>query len=134
MRRAIFSDSEARRNLEAILHPLIGAETRRQAEAAGGIYQIIVVPLLLTSPLRGFVDRILVVDCDEQTQIKRLLARDGESETQARRMLAAQSSRNERLACADDIIDNKLPLSETRRAVKRLHRMYRRLAGQQALP
>ena len=134
MRRLIFADDVARRDLEAILHPRIGAETRRQAEAAGGIYQIIVVPLLVTSPLRGFVDRILVVDCEEQTQIRRLLARDAESEAQARRMLAAQTSRDERLAYADDVIDNDAELSATRRAVNRLHRDYLRLAGQPDRP
>jgi len=131
MRQLIFADPVARRDLEAILHPRIGDETRRQAETAGGIYQVIVVPLLLTSPLRGFVDRILVVDCDEQTQIKRLLARDAESETQAHRMLAAQTRRDERLACADDIIENNAELATTRRAVNRLHRKYLRLAHRQ---
>ena len=132
MRRLIFADTVARRDLEAILHPRIGEETRRQSGAADGTYQVIVVPLLLTSPLRDFVDRILVVDCDEQTQIDRLLARDAESETQARRMLAAQTSREERLASADDIIDNSSELTETRSAVNRLHRRYLRLAEQQA--
>ncbi len=106
MRELVFSDDARRRQLEAILHPRIRDEVLRQSETAAGPYQVIVVPLLTASPLQAFVDRILVVDCDEETQIRRLLARDTESEAQARRILAAQSSRDERLGIADDVIDN----------------------------
>lgn len=128
MRKHIFSSERARADLEAILHPRIGKETLRQADAAGGPYQIIVIPLLIGSRLKDAVDRILVVDCDEQTQIRRLLARDTETEEQARRILAAQSSRAKRLAIADDVIDNDGSLEETRRRVKSLDRKYRRIA------
>jgi len=124
MRNLVFGDNAARRRLEAILHPKIGKAAREQADAAGGEYQIIVVPLLVESPLRGFVDRVLVVDCDEETQVARLLARDAESETQARRILAAQSSRDERLAIADDIVANDGDFDETREQVLTLHRYY----------
>lgn len=124
MRALVFGDEEARRRLEAILHPRIGAATRAQADDAGGAYQIIVVPLLLESSLRAFVDRVLVVDCDEETQIARLLARDAESESQARRILAAQSSRPERLAIADDVIANEGDLDDTREQVRALHQRY----------
>ena len=127
MRKHIFSNEQARTDLEAILHPRIGKETLRQAGTAGGPYQIIVVPLLIGSRLRDAVDRVLVVDCDEQTQIARLLARDTETEEQARRILAAQSSRAERLAIADDVIRNDGSLEETRRSVKSLDRKYRRI-------
>lgn len=124
MRALVFGDDEARLRLEAILHPRIGAATREQAADAGGAYQIIVVPLLLESPLRAFVDRILVVDCEEKTQMARLLSRDAESESQARRILAAQASRAERLAIADDVIANEGDLDNTREQVRRLHRRY----------
>ena len=124
MRAIVFGDDAARRRLEAILHPRIGEATREQADAAGGSYQIIVVPLLVESSLRGFVDRVLVVDCDEDTQVARLLARDAESEAQARRILAAQSSRAERMAIADDVIANDGDLDATREQVKSLHRRY----------
>lgn len=130
MRKRIFADEQARLDLEAILHPRIGAETRRRAETAGGDYQVIVVPLLVGSPLRQFVDRILVVDCDKDTQIQRLLARDAESIEQAQRILAAQSSRDERLAIADDIITNDGSLDDTRKQVTELDRRYRKLARQ----
>lgn len=129
MRAIVFGDDAARRRLEAILHPRIGAATRAQADAAGGDYQVIVVPLLVGSSLRAFVDRVLVVDCDEGTQVARLLARDAESEDQARRILAAQSSRAERLAIADDVIVNDAGLEETRSQVLALHRRYLREAA-----
>lgn len=124
MRAIVFSDDDARRRLEAILHSRIGEAAREQADAAGGEYQVIVVPLLVESALRAFVDRVLVVDCDEETQVARLLARDAESEAQARRILAAQSSRDERLAIADDVVANDGDFDETREQVLALHRYY----------
>ncbi|MDJ0709358.1 MAG: dephospho-CoA kinase [Woeseiaceae bacterium] len=129
MRKLVFADSSARAELEAITHPRIGAETIRQADAAGGDYQLIVVPLLTGSPLRGFVDRVLVVDCDEDTQIRRLLQRDTETVEQAQRIVAAQASREERLKIANDVIVNQGTLDETRTAVNRLHQIYLRLAA-----
>ncbi len=124
MRRRIFTDDGAREQLEAILHPRIQRETIRQAEEAGGDYQIIVVPLLVESSLKSFVDRVLVVDCSEETQIERLLARDAESMQRARRILAAQASREERLAIADDVIDNDSDLDSLRQRVEILHASY----------
>jgi dephospho-CoA kinase len=124
LRTIVFATEEARRRLEAILHPRIRAATMVQAAAAGGDYQLIVVPLLVESPLRSFVDRILVVDCDVETQVERLLQRDSGSEEQARRIIAAQASREDRLAVADDVIRNEGNLQETRRRVEELHRQY----------
>ncbi len=126
MRRLIFADDSARLDLEAILHPRIGAETRRQADAAGGPYQIIVVPLLAGSPLLQFVDRVLVVDCDEDTQIKRLLARDAETIDQAHSILAAQASREQRLDLADDVVVNDRDIDSVRQQVTILDTAYRR--------
>ena len=124
MRQLVFGDAEARQRLEAILHPRIQQETKRQSDEANGAYQIIAVPLLVESSLKSFVDRILVVDCDELTQIRRLLSRDAESEEQARRILAAQSSREERLAIADDVVHNDGSLADTARQVAALHERY----------
>jgi len=129
MRQMIFSDDDARRQLEAILHPRIGEETLRQAEAAQGDYIIIVVPLLANSALRHAVDRILVVDCDEATQIGRLLARDAESEAQAKRILAAQASRTERLAIADDVIENNSTIEHVAAEVSAFNDRYIALAN-----
>ena len=129
MRETIFSDDGERLALEKILHPRIGAETRRHADLAGGEYQIIVVPLLASSPLADFVDRILVVDCDEETQVDRLLARDAGTEDLARRIIVAQASRHERLAIADDVILNEGKIDDARSAVTRLDQKYRRFAA-----
>jgi len=127
MRKAIFDDEMARLDLEGIVHPKIGAETRRQADTSGGEYQLIVVPLLVGSPLIRFVDRVLTVDCVEETQIQRLLARDAESVEQARRILAAQASREERLDIADDVINNDHSLEHVRDQVIDLDQKYRSL-------
>ena len=124
LRARVFADDDARARLEAILHPLIGTETLRRARAADGPYQLIVVPLLTDSSLRDFVDRVLVVDCDEAVQVQRLLARDAETPAQAQRMLAAQAGRDERLAIADDVIDNGGDLQATVEQVQALHRRY----------
>jgi dephospho-CoA kinase len=80
--------------------------------------------LLVESPLRQQMDRILVVDCDEATQIRRLLARDAETEDQARRILAAQASRDERLAIADDVIHNNSSIEAISTQVSALHDSY----------
>jgi dephospho-CoA kinase len=138
LRNIIFDDDDARRRLEAILHPRIGEETRRQARAAETPdrlsnrpvcdYQIIVIPLLVNSALRGFIDRVVVVDCDEEAQIRRLTARDGESEQRARQILAAQASREERLAIADDVISNDGTVADLRQQVAALHEIYQSLA------
>jgi dephospho-CoA kinase len=132
MRKRVFEDEPLRLRLEEILHPRIRDETFRQASKAGGAYQVIVVPLLAESPLKDYVDRILVVDCDEDTQVNRLLERDAETMEQAQRILAAQASREERLAIADDVIDNSRSLEETRRQVAALHDVYIGLQGQSA--
>ena len=124
LRQLIFSDDTARSNLEAIVHPRIGQETVRQATEADGPYLIIVVPLLTDSPLKHFVDRIVVVDCDEDTQIRRLLNRETESAAQARRILTSQATREERLAIADDVIRNDGDLESTSTQVAALHHGY----------
>jgi len=124
MRRIVFADGDARKRLELITHPRIQAVAYEQAASAGGRYQIIAVPLLTQSPIRDFVDRVLVVDCDEKTQIRRLVARDNESQGQARRILAAQASRDERLEIADDIIRNDGDLEATLQQVQTLHHRY----------
>ena len=128
LRNIVFANEASRLALESILHPRIGAETRRQADAAGGDYQLIVVPLLVGSQLLDYVDRVLVVDCDEDTQVQRLLARDTETVEQAQRILAAQPDRHQRLAIADDVIVNEGSLRQLRQEVSRLDQSYRLMA------
>ena len=129
MRRRVFADDNARRRLEAILHPRIRESTMQQADLAGGAYQLIVVPLLAESPMRQAMDRILVVDCDVDVQVARLLERDAETEDQARRIIGAQASREQRLAIADEVIRNDGPISETRLQVEQLHSHYLQLSA-----
>jgi dephospho-CoA kinase len=124
LRKIVFADESKRSRLEQILHPLIRAETERQMCTLDGPYQLIIVPLLVESPLKDHADRVLVVDCSEQKQLERLLARDVESEAQACRMIAAQSSREERLAIADDVIVNEEDLETTRAQVADAHKAY----------
>ncbi len=128
MRKLVFLDEVARTDLESILHPRIGTEVYRQSEIAKGAYQIIAVPLLVNSKLLDFVARVLVVDCAESTQMQRLLKRDAGTEDEARRILAAQSSREERLAIADDVINNDSDLQHLRSQVTALHARYLDLA------
>ena len=127
MRRIVFSDPAHREELEGILHPRIREEALRRSDAAEGPYLLIVVPLLVESPLRHHVDRILVVDCSVATQIDRLMRRDVESEKHAREILAAQSTREERLAISDDVIENEGDLEATRQQVLALHERYQAL-------
>ena len=106
MRALVFNDSTAKRRLEAILHPLIGAEAMRQAQQARGAV-VFDVPLLAeSSHWRDRVDRVLVVDCLESTQLARVLLRPGWSEPTARAVIAQQASRQARRTCADAVIYN----------------------------
>ena len=124
LRERVFSDPDARRRLEALLHPAIRAEVARQSAAATGPYHILVIPLLVEGQGRIPVDRVLVVDCPEDLQIQRLQARDGSSAAQARAMLAAQASRAARLAAADDVTVNDGDADRLEAAVAALHQKY----------
>jgi len=131
MRRTIFKDPLKRRLLESIIHPKIHNQVQHKLSIASGIYQIIVVPLLTQSPLRRKVNRVLVVDCEEKTQIERLKKRDGESDDFAKKMIASQSSRCERIAIADDIIINNKNFKKTLVQIKKLHQKYIELSKEQ---
>ncbi|MCS6947391.1 MAG: dephospho-CoA kinase [Steroidobacteraceae bacterium] len=124
LRQRVFNDANERRRLEALLHPAIRTELERRSSAAGGPYQILVIPLLVEGGRAIAVDRVLLVDCPEELQIARLRARDGSSETEARAMLAAQASRAERRAAADDIIVNDGDRAALERQVAALHAHY----------
>lgn len=128
-REIVFADSNKREQLEAIVHPRIREETQRQMDAVDEPYMIIVVPLLVESPLSKLMDRVLVVDCSEATQLERLLLRDGENEVTARRIISAQASREDRLAIADDVIDNSGDPGKAHEQVRKLHESYLALAN-----
>jgi len=125
MRERAFEDPAARRRLEAILHPMIRAESRRRLEAAEGPYALLVVPLLVESGDRaGGVDRILVVDCPVEVQVERVMRRSGLTRDRVATILAAQASRAQRLAAADDVIDNGGSPDALDAQVEALHRRY----------
>jgi len=128
LRQAIFSDPDLKSRLESILHPLIGKEVLQQVKQLDSPYCIIVIPLYAESSTYAWIDRVLVVDVIEDTQIERVMARDGISRDQARAILNAQASRQDRLALADDILDNSGDLSELPEKVKALHEKYLSLA------
>jgi dephospho-CoA kinase len=127
LRDRIFKDPDSRRDLEAILHPLIRADMEESAEAAVGPYVVMAIPLLVEGGSRDRVDRILVIDLDEMVQLQRVMARDGSTEEQARAILASQASRSARLAAADDVLLNSGTVTDLRQAVDHLHERYLRL-------
>lgn len=129
MREHVFADNEARQRLEAIMHPAIRAELARRAAAAGGPYQIHVIPLYVETGAKGHYDRVLVVDCPEEQQIARLMQRDGVDATQARRALAAQATREQRLVVATEIIVNDGDREALREQVRQLHDEYLRASA-----
>jgi dephospho-CoA kinase len=130
LRNIVFSDPKARADLEALTHPAIGAAVEARSATAGGPYQILVIPLLVEKNLGSQLDRVLVVDCSEELQIRRLQARDGSTQEQARAILNAQASRSARVKAANDIITNEGDMSRVRDQVATLHATYLELARQ----
>jgi dephospho-CoA kinase len=131
LRDLIFKDPGSRRDLEAILHPLIRADMERSVDLAVGPYVVMAIPLLVENGSSARVDRILVVDVDEAVQLQRVMARDGGTEEQAHAILASQASRSARLAAADDVLLNTGTVADLRQAVDQLHESYLRVAEAQ---
>ena len=133
LRERVFSDPDAKAWLNGLLHPLIRQEMLRQCANARSPYCLLVVPLLIENRLTQLANRVLVIDVDEATQIERTCRRDGVSRAQAEAILAAQASRAERLAAADDVLDNQSGTTETiRERILALHETYLAFASQQA--
>jgi dephospho-CoA kinase len=129
LRAKVFADETERRWLEALLHPRIAEEIRSGLAAARSPYAVLVSPLLVEAGQAAFVDRILVVDVPVETQVARTVARDANSDEQVRRIIAAQASRDDRLAWADDVIENDGGLDALDAAVAEHHARYLSLAG-----
>ncbi|WP_145509599.1 dephospho-CoA kinase, partial [Yersinia rochesterensis] len=106
LREKIFSEPQEKAWLNSLLHPLIQQETQRQLASIDESYVLWVVPLLVENGLHRRANRVLVVDVAPEIQLARTMARDGITRQQAEHILASQVSRQQRLACADDIIDN----------------------------
>lgn len=124
MRERIFSSASERAQLEAILHPKIRKISLERAEKSTHPYVIFAVPLLIETDFQALVDRVCVVDCLPELQLKRLMARDALDQARAEAIIAAQTSRDARFSAADDIIDNNRSIPETRAQVYRLHKRY----------
>lgn len=128
LRAHIFADPQARKRLERILHPRIGALLAERAAGAKGPYCVLVIPLLLETGQRTLVDRILVVDVPVDLQVARVAARDGLDHEQIHAILAVQTDREARLAQADDIIVNDCSRAALQEQVAVLDARYRALA------
>lgn len=126
MRARAFADPVLRKRLEAILHPRIRSESQRRIVASGdACYLLLMVPLLIeTGAYRDQMSRIAVVDCPETTQIERVMSRSGLQRAEVERIMAAQATRAQRLAVADDVIDNGGSLTELARSIQLLHQTY----------
>lgn len=137
MRRLVFSDAAAKVRLESILHPLIRDESQLRCDrdlALGAPYAVLVVPLLVESgTYRNRVSRVAVVDCAESTQIARVMARNGLAREEILRIMATQATRAERLAAADDTLNNDGDISGLQARVTELHRKYLILAAKNPL-
>jgi dephospho-CoA kinase len=130
LRSLVFADGAKRRELEAILHPLIHTRTIAKLKALSAPYAVVAVPLLLETNFRELVDRVLVVDCPETQQLERLMRRDAIPKPEALAMIRAQVDRATRLKAAHDVIDNSGLPDATRRQVDLLHHQYLALAAQ----
>jgi dephospho-CoA kinase len=130
MRELVFTDAEKKRRLEALLHPIIRAESERRIAAAPGPYVVHVVPLLVESPgYRERYRRVLVVDCPEALQVARVRQRSGLAEAEIERIIASQIQRERRRAAADDVIDNSSTIAAMQQQVRQLHEKYLALAA-----
>ena len=132
LRRIVFADPQARRTLEAITHPAIRAAMIQQCRQASSAYAIAAIPLLAEAG-RGqypWIDRVLVIDLPEAVQLQRLMRRDGIDAALAQSMIDAQASRADRLARADDVIDNSGARDSLPAQVAGLHRSYLQLSRQ----
>lgn len=124
LRELIFSNPDEKTWLNALLHPLIKDKISTDLKNATSPYCLLVVPLLIESGWQTLCDRILVVDVNEDTQIDRTVTRDQVSQEQVKNILTAQASREQRLAIADDIIENNATCEQLLPQVKKLHEKY----------
>jgi len=129
LREIIFSDSAAKAWVNQLLHPAIQAETQRLIKDATTPYVLWVVPLLIENGLQTRANRVLVVDVNQDVQLARTISRDGVSRQQAENIIAAQVPRQQRLDCADDIIDNNGGPETIEPRVASLHSHYLELAA-----
>lgn len=124
LRTIVFSDDAARLHLEKILHPRIREEVRKAVSRAVGPYIIIVVPLLVEKAQYSFINRILVVDCEELIQVERVMKRSSLTDVEVTNIMCTQANRQERLKVANDIIINNDDLPSLLKQVRIMHDKY----------
>lgn len=124
MRQIVFSSATRRQQLEQIVHPEIRQLLQRRLAEISAPYVVIAIPLLMEKGWQTYVDRVLVVDCDESLQLRRAMDRDGSNESMIRAIIAAQIPRQKRLEHADDIIHNDADFTALHHQVEELHRYY----------
>lgn len=129
LRSIVFNDEQQRHWLEQLLHPAIGEWIAAELASATSVYAILESPLLLETEQRKSTQRALVVDVSKELQIERATARDDNSREQIEAIIAAQLPREERLARADDVIDNSGSLADLESAVETLHQQYLKIAA-----
>jgi dephospho-CoA kinase len=130
LRSLVFNDIEVKNWLNQLLHPAIRQQMLLQTQQAKSAYCLLSVPLLVENKLNEQVDRVVIVDVDEQTQLQRTLLRDKTNAPQIRAIMNAQATRQQRLAVADDIIDNNGKADDLAKQVVHLHQHYLQLAKQ----
>ena len=124
IRELVFNDKGKREQLESLLHPLIRQQMQQRIETLNTPYVILAIPLLLEKHWQHQLDRVLVVDCSEEQQLDRAGKRDGGSPQIIARIIASQISRAERLAAADDVLDNSGSDEALRKQIEALHQRY----------
>jgi dephospho-CoA kinase len=133
LRTLVFNDIAVKDWLNQLLHPLIREQMLVQTENAKSVYCLLSVPLLVENKLYEQVDRVVIVDVDEQVQLQRTVLRDKTNEQQIRAIMAAQATRQQRLAVADDVIDNNGQTEDLVKQVTQLHKHYLQLAQQKQI-
>jgi dephospho-CoA kinase len=128
LRQLVFNDDAARADLESIMHPAIRARVAQLSATLDGPYLLVAVPLLVETRTQKDYDRVLVVDCDPDVQLRRVVTRGLEVD-EARKMIRAQASREARLAIADDVIVNNSDIRTLAAQVQSLHERYLASAG-----
>jgi dephospho-CoA kinase len=129
LRKQVFSDHATKEKLEKLLHPLIKQQVISEMTEAQGPYLVLVIPLFFeTGAYRDLVDRVLVVDCDENQQISRTMSRSRLSADEVRAIIAQQAPREERIKQADDILFNRGDPADLEKHGEDLHRHYLSLA------
>lgn len=128
LRQIVFTSEEKKNWLNNLLHPLIRQTMQTQCEQASSPYVILSIPLLVENKLQFMANRVLVVDCSEETQIARATSRDGVGEEQIKSIMRSQASRKERLAIADDVIINEDSQQSLKVQIGNLHKKYLELS------